>query len=335
MAYHHHNAVVGVSKSQSVQLLERVFSSIKDAPLLDALSGEVRRGPKGYPVKILWRCVLTRYVLGIPSTAALIRTLQNSPAIAEVCGIHDISEIPNPSTLSRFASRLAWEQYRKHVKGISRELVRRHYATLPGFGDRVALDSTTLKAWANGRHGKRVDAEAGWSVKRGTQTKIEYTYGWKLHVLVDTETEMPISANVSRGNENDHARAPRVLSEARFTYSKFYPKFLMADKGYAGRPLSRIIKQQYGASPIIDLPKNYASLQAEFGVKMARPEWKALYAQRTAVERVFARLKGQHSLNHIRTRGLRRVTVHCYLSLIALQAKFVLPVADEFQLPLL
>ena len=42
--------------------------------------------------------------------------------------------------------------------------------------------------------------------------------------------------------------------------------------------------------------------------------------QRQAVERVYARLKGQRALNKIRTRGVQKVTAHCYLSLIVLQA---------------
>ena len=50
------------------------------------------------------------------------------------------------------------------------------------------------------------------------------------------------------------------------------------------------------------------------------PEWKAVYKQRQAVERAFSRLKGQRSLNHITVRRRRKVTAHCYLSLIAMQA---------------
>ena len=38
-------------------------------------------------------------------------------------------------------------------------------------------------------------------------------------------------------------------------------------------------------------------------------------------ELVFPRLKGQCSLNHIRVRGIRKFMVHCYLSLIVMQAK--------------
>ena len=60
------------------------------------------------------------------------------------------------------------------------------------------------------------------------------------------------------------------------------------------------------------------------GGEQQSPEWKALYAKRGAVERAFSRLKGQRSLNHIRVRRLRKVTVHCYLALIAMQAHHIL-----------
>ena len=52
------------------------------------------------------------------------------------------------------------------------------------------------------------------------------------------------------------------------------------------------------------------SVRVEFGPR-----------QRQAVERVFPRLKGQRSLNHITVRKWRKVTNHCYQSLIALQAR--------------
>ena len=43
--------------------------------------------------------------------------------------------------------------------------------------------------------------------------------------------------------------------------------------------------------------------------------------KRLAVERAFSRLKGQRSLNSITVRGQRKVTAHCYLALIAMQAR--------------
>jgi len=48
---------------------------------------------------------------------------------------------------------------------------------------------------------------------------------------------------------------------------------------------------------------------------------KAVYNQRTWMEMVFGRLKGHRKLNSIRVRGIRKVTVHCLLSVIVLQAQ--------------
>ena len=42
-----------------------------------------------------------------------------------------------------------------------------------------------------------------------------------------------------------------------------------------------------------------------------------------AVERCFSLLKGLRSLNNITLQGKQKVTVHCYLSLIVMQAASV------------
>ena len=80
---------------------------------------------------------------------------------------------------------------------------------------------------------------------------------------------------------------------------------------------------QYRATPIVQLNKGHKKLVGKYGAFEATPEWKALYKQRQAVERVFGRLKGHRKLNSIRVRGLGKVTVHCYLALIVLQAQAV------------
>jgi IS5 family transposase len=204
---------------------------------------------------------------------------------------------------------------------VSRSLVRQHYATLPGFGKRVALDSSTLKAWSNGGKKPRYsDMDAGWSIKKGTHGMKEATFGYKLHLLVDAEYELPIAANVSAGNVHDQVRASNVPSEARFTMKgRFRPDYVLADQGYSGRGLFHLVRDQYWAQPIIQVNKAHRKLMAELGEQQGTPEWKALYRQRQSVERAFSRLKGQRSLNHIRVRRLRKVTLHCYLSIMALQ----------------
>ena len=50
-------------------------------------------------------------------------------------------------------------------------------------------------------------------------------------------------------------------------------------------------------------------------------EWKELYAGRTSVERAFGRLKEHRRLERHCCRGLPKITVHCMLSVLTLQAK--------------
>lgn len=304
--------------------LQGFFDRLDDIPLMQALTGSTRRGPKGYQAYILWRCFLVKHYLALPSTEAMRRTLRNNPFIAQACGIMSPEDIPHHSTFSRFFKRLASAKGLPRLKDVSRRLVRQHYQTLPAFGKRVALDSTTLKGWSNGGKPVKSDKDAGWSVKTGTQGVKEATYGYKLHLLVDCESEMPIAANISAGDVHDSVRASNVLREARFTTGKFHPRYVMADAGYSGKALFQLVKNQYLAEPIIQVNRGHKKLMATYGTQEHAVAWKALYQQRQAVERAYSRLKGQRSLNNITVRGLRKVTVHCYLSLIAMQASRII-----------
>ena len=58
-----------------------------------------------------------------------------------------------------------------------------------------------------------------------------------------------------------------------------------------------------------------------FGVvRRQSPEWKALYAKRQAIERVFKSMKESRRLERHNARGLHRVTLHCLMSALTFQA---------------
>ena len=87
--------VLSTQRPPVVDQLEAVFTSLDDSALLAVLEGSTRRGPKGHPVETLWRCFITKYVLGMESTAELIRTLHNNPYIAHACGINSADAVPH------------------------------------------------------------------------------------------------------------------------------------------------------------------------------------------------------------------------------------------------
>ena len=79
-------------------------------------------------------------------------------------------------------------------------------------------------------------------------------------------------------------------------------------------PLTRRSKA-WRTQPLIKAPKTHKKRIAE-----ETPEWQLIYNRRTAVERVFGRMKNHRCLNNITVRRRRKVTVHSLIPVIVTQA---------------
>jgi len=297
-----------------VKQLNAIFKAIPDDDLLASL--RAKTGRPGYTAEVLWKTYIAMVVLGLPTFASLIRNLQNNPVLAVACGITNSEGIPTKYAYSRFVGKLAQPKHVVMVKNVMRSLTRSLYETLPDFGKSVAIDSTDIKAWANGAKKKTTDPNASWGAKLDTAGKKKFYFGYKLHLLADTQYELPVAAKVATASIHDVRMASTVLSEARFTNSKFHPDYIIADRGYSSDKFRHLIKRQYRAEPIIKV--NKAHKKALF---VETEEWKALYNRRTAIERLNGRLKCYRRLNNVTVRRKHKVTVHCFLSLIVVQAQ--------------
>lgn len=297
-----------------VKQINAIFRAIPDDELIASLKAPT--GRPGYTAKVLWKTYVASVVLGLPTFASLIRALQNNPMLCVACGITSPDGIPTKFAYSRFIRKLSEPRYVVMVKNVMRSLTRSLYETLPDFGKSVAIDSTDLKAWANGSKNPVADPDASWAVKLNSHGKKKYYFGYKLSLLADTKYEIPIVANITTASIHDTRIASRVLSQARYTYSKFRPEYIICDAGYSSKKLRNLVKRQYRAEPIIKAnPKHKKALVFE------TDEWKKVYDRRASIERIFGRLKGFRRLNNITVRRMRKVTVHCFLPLIVIQAQ--------------
>ena len=102
--------------------------------------------------------------------------------------------------------------------------------------------------------------------------------------------------------------------------SKFHPDYVLADAGYSSESLRKLIRRQYRAQPII---KSNPVHKKALAANPESPEWQLIYNRRTSVERVFGRLKGHRKLNYVRVRGIEKVTTHCLVALITMQAQAI------------
>jgi len=297
-----------------VNQLESLFKVIPEDELLRALK-VYYAGRNGYTYRVLWRTYVAMTVLNLPSFSSLIRSLRDNPYLAEACGITSLDAIPSKYAYSRFIRKLQSGKNVVHVKNIMRSLTLRCYEVFPNFGKSVAIDATDLKAWSNGRKARKSDQDAGWVVKLDTNGRKKFVWGYKLHLMVDTRYEIPITANITKGNVADVKHATPLLSQARYMTGKFIPDYIICDAGYSSGKLRRAMKYQWHSMPIIKSPKSHKQWIGE-----ETPKWQAIYSRRTAVERVFGRMKTHRRLNNITVRSRRRVTVHSLIPVIVTQA---------------
>lgn len=66
-------------------------------------------------------------------------------------------------------------------------------------------------------------------------------------------------------------------------------------------------------------------------IRRDRPEWRALYAKRWSVARLFSALQDSRSLETHHVRGLRRITLHILMAFLTCQAQVLvnLPAGDK------
>lgn len=178
-------------------------------------------------------------------------------------------------------------------------------------GKYVAMDSSFVHTFS-----KREEfLSEGWNeFKKG--------YGFKLHLLIDTETKFPIALKVTNGLAHDMTLAIPMLKKARPWLKRC--GYVLADKGYDWADLVNWIVKELNAKAGIPIKKhkrgrNYtwegSWRNFQFKAK-GRTLKKSIYNRRSSIERVFSVLKRTYHLGKEETRGLLNFVKNTYLALI-------------------
>jgi transposase len=150
-------------------------------------------------------------------------------------------------------------------------------------------------------------------------------YGFKLHLLIDTETKMPIALIIGNGIAHDGTVAVPLLKRARAWLKRV--GYVLADKGYDDTDIVKWITEALQAKAGIPMRKKsklakdkrnrYGNL-LNWQLKAAgRTFKKSILAKRTEVERSFSSLKRVYHLGKEETRGILNFAKNAYLSLIS------------------
>jgi IS5 family transposase len=143
---------------------------------------------------------------------------------------------------------------------------------LPGFGSRVAIDSTDILAYSNGHRENPSDRDARWGAKKagsnkvvkegkvtggdnqkGQKEEMYYWFGYKLHLAIDALYELPVSFVLTPANEADTTQMKPLLQKAGADKEKTKAEVVISDKGYDSQENNTFVYKECKASPIIPI----------------------------------------------------------------------------------
>ena len=255
-----------------LERLRLVIEHLPDEELMRALEKSRGGGRNDYPVRAVWNSILAGVVYEHVSVASLRRELRRNAQLRQLCGFDVVKgedAVPPDYVYSRFLRVLMARQ--EVVDKVFDLLVEQLYDALDGFGRRLGCDGKPVRTHARRRgkdaqekepDGRRdLDADVGVKTYRGvredgtTWERVKSWFGYKLHLVVDTDYELPVAYEVTRASAGEQPRAHNLLDKLKRCHPKMLEdcEVFSADKGYDDTALIEQLWDMHEIKPVIDV----------------------------------------------------------------------------------
>lgn len=257
-----------------LERLALVLRNLPDEELMRTLEQERGKGRDDYPIRAVWNSIVAGIVFQHPSIESLRRELARNAQLRDICGFDPClgeRAVPPAYVYSRFLGKLM-----RHIDEVERmfdRLVEKVSALLPDFGRVLAIDSKAINSLARGRKkeegeklqkpdGRRdTDADFGKKTYGGQRRdgtlweKVISWFGYKLHLIVDAEYELPVGFTVTRASASDVQEGHKLLAHLEKRQPEIMERceVLTADKGYDDTKLIVKLWDEYRIKPVIDI----------------------------------------------------------------------------------
>jgi hypothetical protein len=227
--------------SPSLSTIRGVLASLPDDDLLDGLKQARGHGRDDYPVGVLWGVVVISVLCRHVWLNDCLAELHRNPTLCRLLGINRVRDIPKPANLSRFLDVLGQEPHLQALRGVFDCLVKALAGVVGDLGRHTAGDSTALKAKAK-KDPEAVAAEIAQGLPQPSGGKKEYKddegkvvkvyewFGYKLHLLVDTEHELALAYHISDTKMGDNEGVEALLEQAEANLGEGRIETLTYDK---------------------------------------------------------------------------------------------------------
>lgn len=254
-----------VDASSDLDRLLFVLNVIPDKELMQVLEGARGRGRDDYPVRAVWNSVLAGVVFEHVSIESLRRELKRNGELRDLCGFDPLlgkAAVPKPWAYTRFFRNLF--RHAKYVEKMFDDLVTALGKELPDFGVHLAVDGKAVESAGKPSKGKadgRRETDADWGkktcqVERGGKVweKVKSWFGFKLHLIVDAQYELPVAFNMTRASVTDTEQLIPLMEDLRKKHPGMVKRaeHLDGDKGYDSENNNKVLWNEFGVKPVID-----------------------------------------------------------------------------------
>jgi hypothetical protein len=249
--------------------LQLVLENLPDEPLVRALEQERNRGRDRYPIRAMWNALIAGVVFQHPTVEALLRELRRNAQLRQVCGfevLRVLKAVPNSWAFSRFLANVM--RHLPLIEQMFHTLVDQLTELLPGFGASLAIDGKALASFAPGKSEKehpdgRGDSDGEWGIHEYSGTHADGTawktvkkwFGYAIHLLVDSQYELPVGFTVTRANASEVVEGHKLLEQQVEKHPQIVERCqeVAADRAYDDGKLIRKVWEEWEALPVIDI----------------------------------------------------------------------------------
>ena len=249
-----------------LERLELVLETMPDEKLMQFLEKQRGHGRNDYTVRGVWNSILAGIVYQHPSIESLRRELLRNGQLRFICGFLD--EVPPSWVYSRFLKNLL--KHHKYIDDIFKTLVEELHKNLPGFGSILAIDGKAVQTHAKAQKkeeilppdGRRdIDADFGVKTYHGIREdgtlwkKVKSWFGYRIHLIVDANYELPVAFHVTKASEAEAPKAHKLLDEMALVQPEILKtcKLFLGDKGYDDGKLITLLWDEHRIKPVIDI----------------------------------------------------------------------------------
>lgn len=261
-------AVQTVSPRSASTELAGLLDSPEIAGLIAELEATRWTGRPGYPLRAMIGLALAKSIYAIPTWTRTVRLVREHSALQAALGCE--GDAPSEWSCYRFATKL--REHRPMLDACIAAVVERVKDEIPEVGKDVAIDASDLPAYANGQRfvskGGRErsddefsDPDASWGHRSAVSTrKGGGFYGYRLHMAVDTATDLPLAWSVETAKAHESTMVAPLLD--KLSGLGIRPETCAMDRGY---DIERVYGEctEQGVSPVVPLRETTAVKRGE------------------------------------------------------------------------